>query len=148
MLYLAHENGLLTSDDLNRLRELAEQQTEFCDEKFAVTDERTPNEFAGFKVWWRKHPVLRQDVGNEATVEIELRHRQRAVGFQAMVFLLVPIQRCVPSVVGRTATPKEVVKWPPSTEVLKVLVRAFAVASRPHRDNMIALLSEVRRECG
>lgn len=108
LLQLAWQHGLLTQNDLAQLRSFVSEQDAFCDEAFAVVTEQIPQEFAGFRVWWRKHPVLRQDINDEATIEIEVRHRQRAVGFQAMVFLLVPLHRCKPNdLVERTAKPKE-----------------------------------------
>lgn len=149
VLQLAKKHTLLTSKDLAQLLTLVEAQSEFCDEKFAVTDEPTLEEFAGFRVWWRKHPVLRYEIGDEATIEIEVRHRQKAVGFQAMVFLLIPIKRCKPSnLIGRTAKRNELVQWSPSTEVLKGLVRAFAIASRRHRDDIAELLRQQLNDRG
>jgi len=120
-----------------------EAQSEFCDEKFAVVDESVSEEFAGFKVGWRKHPLLRCEIENEAIVEIEVRHRQKAVGFQAMVFLVVPVRLCEPSdLVGRRAMRNELAEWSPSVRVLKALVRAFGVASRRHRYDMVRLLCD------
>lgn len=142
MLQLAKEHALLNATDLTQLLSFVEAQSEFFEEKFAVTDEAAAEEFAGFKVCWRKHPLLRYDFGDEATIEIEMRHRQKAVGFQSMVFLLVPVRLCEPSVLGRTAMPKEVVRWSPSMEVLKALLKAFTIASRRHRDDMMRLLCE------
>jgi len=144
MLHLAYKHALLTSSDLDQLHDFVQAQSEFCDEKFAVVDKPTQEKFAGFEVWWRQHPVLRYEVRGEATVEIEIRHRQRAVGFQSMVFLLVPIRHCEPSnLIGRTVSPKEVAEWSPSAEVLKILVRAFAIASCRHRDDMLDLLRQL-----
>jgi len=141
MLQLAQKHTLLTPTDLTQLLAFIEAQSEFCDEKFAVIDEPTPKEFCGFKVWWRKHPLLRYEVRNEAVIEIEVRHRQRAVGFQSMVFLFVPVRFCEPSdLVGRRAMRNEVAKWSPSSEVIKALVRAFVIASRRHKDDMEKLL--------
>ncbi len=143
MLRLTRKHDLLTPTDLVQLLAFVETQSEFCDERFAVVDESVSEEFAGFKVGWRKHPLLRCEIENEAIVEIEVRHRQKAVGFQAMVFLLVPIRHCEPSdLIRRTAIRRELAKWSPSPEVLKALVRAFAIASRRHRDDMARLLRE------
>lgn len=143
MLQLALKHELLTSTDLTQLLSFVEEQSEFCDEKFSVMYEPTPIEFAGFKVWWLKHPILRREVGNEATIEIEVRHRQKAVGFQSMVFLLVPIMHCEPkNLVGRAAIRNESAKWSPSAEVLKSLIQAFTIASRRHRDDMLELMHD------
>lgn len=144
MLQLAFKHGLLGVDDMRHLQSLVETQTRFCEEVFRVQDEPTPEEFVGFEVWWRKHPVLHREVDDAAIIEIEVRHRQKAVGFQAMVFLLVPLCYCEPpNLIGRTAERNEHALWSPPMEVLKVLVQAFAIASKRHKDDMVKLLREI-----
>lgn len=63
----------------------------FFDERSAVEVEPTSNEFHGFQLQWRKHPILQRELGGKAKVTIELRHRQRAIGFQGMVSLISPV---------------------------------------------------------
>ncbi|MCS7251361.1 MAG: R.Pab1 family restriction endonuclease [Thermoflexus sp.] len=97
---------------------------------------------------WRRHPVLRRELwsedGLEATIVVELRHRQRAVGFQAMVFLLIPLQRCDPAdLIGRPAKPKEVAYWSPSREILIALIHAFSISSRSHQKDIAHLLKRL-----
>jgi len=98
-------------------------------------------QFAGFRVAWRKHPMLLYDVEDGVRVEIEIRHRQRAVGFQAMVFRLIALRRCEPpNLIGRRANPKELAQWAPSPDAIMALIRAFSVASRVYQEDMIRLL--------
>ncbi len=144
MLQLAFQHGLLGMDDMRHLRSFVETQTRFCEEVFCVQSELTQEEFLGFKVWWRKHPILRREVDDVATIEIEVRHRQKAVGFQAMVFLLVPLRHCEPpNLIGRKANRNEHALWSPPTEVLKMLVQAFAIASKRHKDDIVELLRQI-----
>ncbi len=133
MLRKALTVGLICSVDIEGLLHIAKEQQEFFDEKFQALTEPSTQEFAGFEVWWQKQPILRRDVGREAVIQLEIRHKQRAVGFQTMVFAFVPLQQCEASnLIGRTARQNERVCWAPSKEVLSVLVRAFIIASRTH----------------
>jgi hypothetical protein len=62
-----------------------------------------------------------------------------------MVFLLIPISQCEPvDIVGRKAKLKEKVAWTPSRKVLETLAKAFAIASRSHRDDMLKLLKALK----
>lgn len=141
MLRLARQGGLVGEERWQAWREWVEAQDEFCDERFAIFEEPTDQEFHGFRLRWRRGPVLSQETSGGETVEIEIRPRQRAVGFQAMVYLLVPLRNCHPEdLIGRPARPKEHAEWSPSLEVLELLVRAFALASRTHREDMIRIL--------
>jgi len=147
ILSLARKHGILQTEDVMLLREFAETQRDFCDERLPVITEPTEQEFRGFRLHWRKHPVWRCEVGDEASVEIELRHRQRALGFQAMIFLLIPLSRCEPTdIVGRSARPKEKVQWTPSRDTLTALVKAFTIATQTHRDDMLKLLRNLAKE--
>jgi len=145
ILRLAKEHGVLSLNDVIALEDFVSAQSSFCDEQFTIATEASGQEFFGFKLHWRKHPLLRCEIGDGTVVEIELRHRQRAVGFQAMVFLLIPISQCEPAdIVGRKAKPKEKVAWTPSRKVLETLAKAFAIASRSHRDDMLKLLKALK----
>ncbi|MDW8064763.1 MAG: R.Pab1 family restriction endonuclease [Anaerolineae bacterium] len=147
-LRLAYEYELLSREDIRQLHSLVLSHREFFDEIFAIEEELASREFEGFKLQWRKHPMLRRELwsedGLEATIMVELRHRQRAVGFQAMVFLLIPLQRCDPAdLIGRPAKPKEVAYWSPSREILIALIHAFSISSRSHQKDIAHLLKRL-----
>lgn len=154
-MWLGRRHGLICEEALTETITDAEGQQEFFAEQFTVKIEATLREFHGFQLQWRKHPVLQREIKGKARVTIELRHRQRAVGLQAMVFLFIPLTQCQPAdptgdnIVGRKAKPKELVIWSPCLEVTESLVKAFGLASRSHRDDilkMLKLLRELRRD--
>ncbi|WP_448601444.1 R.Pab1 family restriction endonuclease [Thermoflexus hugenholtzii] len=141
MLRIAVRERLLDAHTLQEITHWVRSQNKFFDEEFFIKTEGTCEQFAGFQVSWRKHPVLIRDVEDGVRVEIEIRHRQRAVGFQAMVFLLIALRRCEPpNLIERRANPKELAQWAPSLETIIGLIRAFSVASRAYREDMIRLL--------
>jgi hypothetical protein len=81
MWRLALRERLLDPHTFQELIHRVRSQNEFFDERFLIETERTFEQFAGFRVSWRKHPALIHDVEDGVRVEIEIRHRQRAVGF-------------------------------------------------------------------
>jgi len=88
-----------------------------------------------------------KEVGG-VTIEIELRHKQRAVGFQPMLFLLIPLEQLrpcegPPSLVGRPAEKNEVACWEPRVCILFEVVKGFSLASRSHRGDMLCMLEMV-----
>lgn len=145
---LAYQYGLLDEFDLQKMQNIIANFNKFCDEAFAVEVETTSSEFEGFQLRWRKHPVLRRELrlGSEleAAIEIEIRHRQRAIGFQPMIFLLVPLRRCKPSdLLGRPAKLKERAYWSPSKAVLIALIHAFSIASRSYQRDMVDFVEKL-----
>lgn len=87
-------------------------------------------------------------------VEIILRHKQRAVGLQAMVYLCIYIgilkDKNGNSLIGRLAFPKEFGQLEITLEnkaVVTDVVRAFAIASWQHRNDILNILEQVKRKC-
>ncbi|MCS7224457.1 MAG: R.Pab1 family restriction endonuclease [Armatimonadetes bacterium] len=146
LLLLGYQQSLFLRDELTLLRQSVERQEVFWEEVASVTIETTSNEFAGFRLLWRKHPVLVQSADG-ASVRIEVRHRQRGVGFQAMVYVFVPLRNCLPrDLVGRPARPREQAIWSPPVSLIVTLVRAFAIGSRSHKNDMVTLLTGILDE--
>jgi len=141
MLELGVQNKIFTKSELRDLeREINKIQATFAetfDIKMKITDET----FQGFKIIYKESPVLIKESDEDCCIEIELKHKQRAVGFQPMIYLLIPLKNVSPirvggKLAGRTANVKEMVKWTPSKKIIKELVTGFAIASEKHRTDM------------
>jgi len=81
--------------------------------------------------------------GNNYNVEIRIQHKQRAVGYQSMIYLNLPIHACRDrnggSLVGRTTEVNEVVEYiinEMNKNIISDIVLAFTIASRKHRNDM------------
>jgi len=81
--------------------------------------------------------------GNNYSVEIKIAHKQRAVGYQSMIYLNLPISACRDkkggSLVGRMAEIKEVVEYvvdESNNSLISDTLLAFAIASRKHRNDI------------
>ena len=81
------------------------------------------------------------------SVQIQLKPKQRAVGYQAMIYVCVPLTEILtmdgePRQAGR-AKPKETVYYdfnPENAEFLRDIIRAFGLASAQHNADMRKIL--------
>jgi len=70
----------------------------------------TVKELYGFKRFEEKVPVFIKS-GKDYFVEIMLKHKEKAVGYQSMVFLCIWIKNLEGKLIGRTANVKELAKF-------------------------------------
>jgi hypothetical protein len=109
----------------------------------------------GFKKFEEKIPVfIKKNEKKGYFVEIILKHKQRAVGLQAMVYLCIYIEKLVDengkSFIGRCATTKEFGKieiTSENKELIKDVVKAFAIASQAHKRDILNILRQVEEKC-
>jgi hypothetical protein len=141
-LGLAHE--LIKPERLQTLKEeIIRQQTFFLD-KCQLKQIPTEEIFQGFKIIYKGYPIWHKDVG-DVSIEIEMRPRQKAAGYQPMLFLLIPMKSLVghEDLIGKCARKKQVVQWRPSLDILFEVVRAFAIVSPQHQKDMLEMLSRI-----
>lgn len=146
LLELAYQNGLIADSELRQILLEISGNQEFFAEKFfiSVDSSNLPELFHGFRVLILRKmvPILQKDVAN-VQVWVELRPRQRAVGFQPMLYLRIPINAVSPSLIGRIAESKQVVAWEPSIPILLETLRAFSILSTKHHNDMIDVLRQI-----
>jgi len=140
LLRLALENRLTSKADLEQLMREIEGVREFFAESFATTMSEPHAEFHGFRVSHKLVPILTKEV-DEVVIWIELGHKQRAVGFQPMLFLRLPIENVSPCLIGRTAEPNQLVHWEPTLSLVFETVKGFSICSRKHHHDMLEVLS-------
>lgn len=146
LLELAHRNGLVAASELRGIFSEIADNVEFFAEKYfiSVGTPHLPEVFYGFRVLRKVVPILQKYV-NDVQVWVELRHKQRAVGFQPMLYLRIPIGAVRPGLIGRIAQPRQVVRWEPSIPLLVETVRAFSILSTKHHNDMVEVLRRVLR---
>jgi len=115
MLKIGYENGLFSRADLESLKNFAENVRNFFSETFDIEKLNTEDLFLNeFEVLYRKVPIIHKDLTNGCFVEGELKHKQRAVGYQPMLYIFIPIRNVISAtdkqpIIGRTAHSKEIV---------------------------------------
>ncbi|WP_052833597.1 R.Pab1 family restriction endonuclease [Staphylothermus hellenicus] len=149
MLEIAYNRGIITREELKQLRDYAVKVPQTFDKQFKILKEETNRAFLGeFKVFFRHIPIIHKDLDNGCFVEAELKHKQRAVGYQPMLYVFIPVRNVVTndavgSLVGRTARPKEVVKWFPTKNDIIEIMKTFAVLSQKHREDVIEIIERI-----
>lgn len=97
-----------------------------------------------FMLIHEKTPILRLPMHDGSFIDIVLRHKQRAVGYQAMVYIYIPINseslKPVEPLLGRKAFRGETVMWYPRKEHVSGLLKAFLIASLKHRKDIENIL--------
>ena len=109
----------------------------------------------GFKKFIEKSPLfIKNNEEKGYFVEIILRHKQRAVGMQAMVYLCIYINQLKDRdgklLMGRTARPREfgiLEITSENKEIIIDVVKAFAIASCQHRNDIQSILQQVVSKC-
>ena len=148
MLAEAHRLGFLSGDQLRRERDLLAgigEATLEAQEKIAlVPDADTlPGQSArgGFSRYVQKVPAYVKDTPH-GRIEIQLKQKQRAVGFQAMVYVCIPQTQWLAGGSARrpgAARTKETVTVrfdKESADFLLDIVRAFGIASSEHNEDL------------
>lgn len=152
----ALRQGVISTNDLFRERDrLAKLAEVTLEEREGVTTEKTPLDAkggalpAGFTRWTQKVPQFLRET-EHGWIQIQLKPRQRAVGNQAMVYVCLPMTQVLASD-GKLRTPgpaktKETVFYDftrTNAGFLLDVVRAFAIASRQHNEDMAQILGKI-----
>lgn len=149
MLQIAYEHGIIRKGELEELKNYVKKIPKLFDEEFEITRKSTNATFLEeFKVIFRHTPIIHKDLDNGCFVEAELKHKQRAVGYQPMLYVFIPVKNVVAnnltgSLVGRTAVSKEIVRWFPTKNDITGIVKTFAVLSQKHRNDIIEIIEKI-----
>ncbi|MGB9607495.1 MAG: R.Pab1 family restriction endonuclease [bacterium] len=108
----------------------------------------------GFIKIMEKIPIyIKANKSNGYFIEITLKHKQRAVGLQAMVYLCIYVNQIKDSdgcsVIGRQAKQKEFGILEISNknkEMLIDVVRAFAIASLQHNKDILNIIEKIEEK--
>ncbi len=156
MLVDALRLGVISTNDILRERDrLAKLSEATLEEREGITTEKTPLEKKGgalpdgFTRWTQKVPQFLRET-EHGWIQIQLKPRQRAVGNQAMVYVCIPMTRVLtadgkPRAPGPAKT-KETVFYEFShanAGFLLDIVRAFAIASKQHNEDMGQILGKI-----
>jgi len=149
---------IFSKDDIQKLEEFINdvKPTETLEENEKIFRENNLQEIkGGFKKFVEKVPIFikyNEEMGY--FVEISLKHKQRAVGLQAMVYLCIYIKILKDmhenSLIGRVASTGEFgqIEITPKNKVMITdVVKAFSIASLQHKNDILKILEQIKRKC-
>lgn len=150
------KQNIITRQDVENLlafsRSIQENETLEENEKIA-RDPDNKEVRGGFKKFTEKVPLFIKEC-DSYFVEIALRHKQRAVGLQGMVYLC-PYANTLKdeygdSIIGRKANKKEYGHFKidqSNKEIVFNTVKAFAINSQRHKSDITSILTQVKKKC-
>lgn len=149
MLKMGYENRLFLRSDLESLKNFAENVQNFFSDTFDIEKLNAEDLFLNeFEIFYRKVPIIHKHLTNGCFVEGELKHKQRAVGYQPMLYIFIPIRNVISAInnqpiIGRPAYSKEIVLWAPSLEDIKGTIKTFSVLSSVHNQDIREILTNL-----
>lgn len=85
--------------------------------------------------------------GYNYEIEVIVRHKQRAVGYQSMIYVCLPIKNAEENVIGRPARSSEIITFKVSQNENNFVYDAFKVfslASRRHNEDIKSILGAIK----
>jgi len=150
--------GILLNSDIQEMKSFIDsiQRSDILEENERILREDSKiGVKGGFKKFIEKSPLfIKNNEEKGYFVEIILKHKQRAVGLQAMVYLCIYINQLKDGngklLMGRTAKPREfgiLEITSENKEIIIDVVKAFAIASWQHRNDINSILNQVVSKC-
>lgn len=144
----ALENNMISKGDVEELLKFNEDEKVDIEKQYKIkrlsTGSKIINKFEYFE---EKAPLFINKISDKTFVEIILQHKQRAVGYQSMVYFCSYANNLTDKngdpVVGRTARSKEVIYLPLTKEDLIGIAESFIVASDDHAWDMKKILRDI-----
>lgn len=144
----ALENNMISKGDVEELLKFNEDEKVDIEKQYKIkrlsTGSKIINKFEYFE---EKAPLFINKISDKTFVEIILQHKQRAVGYQSMVYFCSYANNLTDKngdpVIGRTARSKEVIYLPLTKEDLIGIAESFIVASNDHAWDMKKILRDI-----
>ena len=151
IIFEAVRIGLLSTNDLVREMEALKKipATEFEESQPVQIETETNGAAGGFQRAVQRVPQFTKTTAH-GSVQIQLKQKQHAVGYQAMVYVCLPMNEVLamtgePRVTG-PAKSKETVYYDfthDNAALLLDIIRAFGLASRQHNEDMTHILGKI-----
>jgi hypothetical protein len=143
----AYDNDIISNREIKRVLRRYKNLDTF-DKKFMIQRKIEGAEYYKFKVIQEIVPILRLDnLTDDYYIDIVLKHKQKAVGYQAMVFLFIPCKAVISlnktRLIDRKAFQNEKVKVFFNKDCILGLLKAFLIASETHRKDILDILNSL-----
>jgi hypothetical protein len=156
IIFVAVRLGILSTNDLvHEFESLKNIQPNEFEENQAVQVEVSTNAAAdGFQSAIQRLPQFTKTTPH-GWVQIQLKQKQRAVGYQAMVYVCLPLNEVLaldgtPRRVG-PAKPKETICYDftrTNSDLLLDIIHAFGIASPQHNEDIQKIIGEILETAG
>ncbi|MBN8584021.1 MAG: R.Pab1 family restriction endonuclease [Ignavibacteria bacterium] len=151
LLYLAVKNDIIEATKLDDLIEYINsiEERELLDKPDTI--KRIPKSskvikgitFNEFTDIYNTVTVKKDDY----IVECSVRHKQRAIGYQTMIYVCLPLNKSVENIVGRKANKNEYVKYiltKTNNNFIIDCIKIFALTSQQHKEDVRNIINAVK----
>jgi hypothetical protein len=148
----AWEKNLISREDIQSLLEFNTGPDKIdIEADYEVKSEKLQGTISdGFERYTIHTPLFIKKIGDLSFVEIAVKHKQRAVGFQSMIYFGYYLRGAITNdgkpVIGRSANKQEVVSILLNKEHLVAIAKAFIIASESHSWDMKKILQSLFME--
>ncbi len=145
---LALEKGMISKKEIKNLVVFNKDNKFDIEGQYKITRSPTNKKIYGkFEYYEEKTPLFINRINDKKFIEIILQHKQRAVGYQSMVYFCCfadnVLDRTGKPIIGRTAKTKEIIFLPITKEDLIAIAESFIVASKDHSWDMKIILNDL-----
>jgi len=148
---IALENKIINKGEIKKLIDFNSDEKfnleeEFITKRIETRDKVLPN----FKIYKEVTPLVIYKINDNTFVEIIRQHKQRAVGFQSMVYFCSYLGNLYDkdnkSLIGRPAESNEIAFLPMGKEELMGIAQSFIIASKDHAWDMKTILKDIIKD--
>jgi len=148
MFKVLYNKNIITKEEIENLINFNKDEKLDIERDYKIKRESTGKIIKEkFEFFEEKAPLFIYKIDNSSFVEIILQHKQRAVGYQCMIYFCVYLSAAKDEngnpIIGRTANSKEEVVLELSKEHLFAIAKSFIVASEDHSWDMKKILKEI-----
>lgn len=147
----ALENNIISRSDIEKLLAFNESEKFDIEKQYKIKRLSTGSKIIDkFEYFEEKAPLFINKISDKTFVEIILQHKQRAVGYQSMIYFCSYANNLMDKnndpIIGRTAQSKEIVYLPLTKEDLIGIAESFIVASSDHFWDMKKILKDIIKQ--
>ncbi len=145
---IALKDKLINKQEIEQLIDFNNKNELDIEKQYKIIRTTTHKKILGkFELFEEKNPLFMNRISSNTLVEIILQHKQKAVGYQSMIYFCSKANNLFDkdnrSIIGRTAKSNEVIFLPISKDDLIGLAESFIVASKEHAWDMKTVLKNL-----
>lgn len=148
MFCFALNNGIInTKEIVNLLNYNANEEFNIERDFKIIRTQEKRLAFNDFEYFEEQTPLFINRISRNNFIEILIKHKQKAVGYQSMIYFCSFVDSITDSsgakIIGRKAKEKELVYLPISKEDIIGIAKSFIIASSDHSWDMKSILKEL-----
>lgn len=145
---LALEQGVISEKEIKELlkfngKEKIDIETQYNVSRTSLNKKMSDN----FEYFEEKSPLFIKNINNDSFTEIQLKHKQKAVGYQSMIYFCIWLKglkdNAGKSLIGRSAERKELITIDITKEEIIDIAKSFIIASKDHEWDMKTILKDL-----